>query len=50
LENKTAPTIRDMSGQFGAGLRYAFFLFLSIFQMATIREGGLHSNPANWAA
>ena len=21
-ENKTAPTIRDVSGQFGAGLRY----------------------------
>jgi hypothetical protein len=31
LANRVAPTIRDMSGQFGAGLRYWF-----IFQTATI--------------
>lgn len=31
IENRTAPTNRDMSGQFGAGLRCWF-----IFQTATI--------------
>jgi len=39
-----------MSGEFGAGPHYAFFLFLFIFQMATIREGRLHPDPADWAA